>query len=278
MQEKSRYEFADLVAIMARLRSDQGCPWDREQTLATLRPYLLEEAYEVLEAIDGGDHDQHCEELGDVLMQIVFQSQVAAEEEWFEAADVVDAISRKLIRRHPHVFADETAQTSQEVLVHWERIKREEKKAKTKGEDPRPHLLDGVPKSMPALLTSQKLSERAARVGFDWEKPSQVLDKVHEEMGELEEALQLPAEQGRDQVAWELGDLLFSLSNLARHLGLDSENCLREANTRFRQRFAKVEDLAQEGQEPLDGCSIDRLEQLWQAAKQALKSSANRGL
>ncbi len=257
---------------MARLRSDEGCPWDREQTMQSLRPYLLEEAYETLEAIDRGDPAKHCEELGDVLLQIVFQSQLAAEQNRFDVADVVDGICHKLLRRHPHVFGSEKARTADDVIEHWERIKKEEKSDNGDEEAPAVSILDGVPRSLPALLAAHRMSERAARVGFDWRNPAQVLAKVREELLELEQALDRSALSEQDrELAWEIGDLLFALANLARHLGLDAEDVLREANARFRKRFALVEQFAGQRSIDLMDATIEELEDLWQEAKQTLK-------
>jgi len=261
----AKKSFDDLVGIMARLRADDGCPWDREQTLETLRPYLIEEAYEVLEAIESDEPAQHCEELGDLLLQIAFQAQIAAERGDFDALDVTDGICRKLLRRHPHVFGQERAETAADVVVHWERIKKDEKQL-----DPtEPHsVLDGVPRSAPALLAAQKLSERAARVGFDWRRADDVLDKVAEELDEIEQARRLPAGPDRDrQLAWELGDLLLAVVNLARHLGTDAEDALRAANQRFRRRFGSLEQEAGRRDLDLKDLSEQELEALWQQAK-----------
>jgi len=258
---------------MARLRAPDGCPWDREQTLQSLRPYLIEEAYELLEAMDGGDPDQHCEELGDLLLQIVFQSQLAAERGHFDARDVVAGLCRKLVRRHPHVFGEESAASADDVVVHWERIKRQEKQRRD-GSAPA-GALDGVPASLPGLLAAQKLGQRAARVGFDWDGPQAVREKLHEEIGELEQALDAaPGTERRAALAWELGDLLFAATNLARHLDLDAEDALRLANQRFRRRFALVERLAAERGIDLRQADIDALEALWQEAKARLAPAA----
>ncbi len=258
---------------MARLRAPDGCPWDREQTLESLRSYLIEEAYETLEAIDRADPAEHCAELGDVLLQIVFQAQLASEQGHFDSADVIDGICRKLLRRHPHVFGQASAETPADVVVHWERIKQEEKQSGVDAPTGAPaSALDGVPAALPALLATQRLSDRAARVGFDWKQPDQVLAKVDEELAELHEALAAPAGPERSrQLAWELGDLFFALVNLARHLRLDAENTLREANQRFRNRFAHVEALAQARQIELSESSEDLLDELWQAAKRSTR-------
>lgn len=267
--DKQRYDFEDLIAIMARLRAPDGCPWDREQTIESLRPFLLEEVYELLQAIDEGDVAAHREELGDVLLQIVFQSQIASEQGRFDARDVVDTIARKLLRRHPHVFGDETARTAGDVVVKWERVKAAEKK---ESEDPAgaapASVLDGLPRALPALLEANRLSVRAARVGFDWESPAQVLDKLREELGELERALE--GDEGVERAGWEIGDLLFAASNLARHLNRDAEDLLRAANRRFERRFRLVEQMAAARDIDLRTATIDRLEALWREAKESI--------
>jgi len=272
--DKQRYTFDDLIAIMARLRSLQGCPWDREQTLDSLRPFLLEEVYELLQAIDEEDPAAHREELGDVLLQIVFQSQIASEQGHFDARDVVDTIARKLLRRHPHVFGDETARTAGDVVIKWERVKAAEKKERedTAGTVPR-SVLDGLPRSLPALLAADRLSVRAARAGFDWENPGQVLDKLREELGELEQAL--AGDQGAERAGCEIGDLLFAATNLARHLGLDAEDLLRAANRRFERRFRLVEQTAAAGGIDMRTASLDQLEALWQQAKESIDRGAS---
>jgi len=262
--------FADLVGVMARLRAPQGgCPWDREQTLASLRPYLLEEAHELLEALERGDPRAHCEELGDVLLQIVFQAQIASELGQFGIDQVVDGITRKLLRRHPHVFGEEQAASPDEVAVHWERVKAEEKA----GRGAPGGLLAGVPRSLPALLQAQRLSERAGRVGFDWRDAAQVMEKVREELGELEQALATADEaERRAQAAWEIGDLLFALANLARHLSLQAEELARATCQRFRERFGRMQELAAERGLDLRTAGLERLEALWQEAKRELAS------
>jgi tetrapyrrole methylase family protein/MazG family protein len=257
---EKRHTLDDLIQIMARLRSEKGCPWDREQTISSLRSFLLEEAYELLDAIDQQDRKAQSEELGDVLFQIVFQSQIAAEEGWFDIQDVIHGIAEKLIRRHPHVFGTEKAETCAEVIDTWDKLKKEEKHSKS--------VLDGVPRSLPALLQTHRLSDRAARVGFDWKKPEQVLEKMREEFGELLEALEQP--DTPEKAAWELGDLLFATTNLARHLGLCAEDLLREANRRFSDRFRLLESLARERQVDIKSADIQTLESLWQEAKSKL--------
>jgi len=259
-------ELEDLVRIMARLRAPDGCPWDREQDHHSLKSFLIEEAYEVLDAIESGDKRAHCEELGDVLFQIVFQCQVAEEKGQFDIHDVIDAIATKIVRRHPHVFGSESASTAEEVITKWERIKSEERSEKTPGEAR--SALDGLPQALPALLAAHRLSERAARVGFDWQSPDQVQAKVEEEFDELRRAREA---SDADAIAWELGDLLFAISNLARHLGTCAEDLLRSANQRFADRFKLVEKYAAERGIDLERADIELLESLWQEAKQHAK-------
>ncbi|HEX8137418.1 MAG TPA: nucleoside triphosphate pyrophosphohydrolase [Pyrinomonadaceae bacterium] len=282
--------FDDLVALMARLRSPEGCPWDREQTYATLAPMLLEEAYEAFEAVEearSGSPLELRDELGDLLFQIVFYAQVAKERGDFTVDDVTDAIHAKMVRRHPHVFADAEANDSTEVLRNWEAIKAEEKRAagrEAKAENA--SLLDGVSTKAPALMEAHQLSTKAARVGFDWKRVEDIFDKLHEEIDELREAMrageqevtkeaqaqtgaqteaQREAQQAR--VREELGDLLFAVTNIARHLGAEPEAALKLANRKFRRRFRHIErGLAERGR-TLDAASLDEMEALWQEAK-----------
>jgi tetrapyrrole methylase family protein / MazG family protein len=265
-KDADKYTLDDLIGIMARLRSDEGCPWDREQDHDSLRSFLIEEAYEVLEAIENQDPEAHREELGDVLFQIVFQARVAEELGQFDLSDVIDVIARKIRRRHPHVFGTETARTSGEVVAAWERIKGEEKRLAAGNNEI--SVLDGVPSSLPALLAAHRLSERAARVGFDWTDPLQVIDKVFEEITELKQALD--REGDKEHVAWEIGDLLFALVNLSRHLNTCAEDLLRETNQRFSSRFRLVEKMAREREIDMGSADIDTLEALWQEAKKIL--------
>jgi MazG family protein len=259
--ERAARDFSQLIDIMARLRAPGGCPWDREQTFDSIKPYLLEETYEVLDAIDARDWPNLAEELGDLLLQVVFFAQMAQEAGHFEVADSVEAINRKLIRRHPHVFGDGDAKTSSEVLKRWEEIKAEEKVAKQ--EKPR-GLLEGVSRALPALVEAQQISSKAARSGFDWPSIDGVLAKLREELAELDEARR---KGSREDIASELGDVLFTLVNVARFLKVDPEQALRGTNARFRRRFAGVESgLAAEGKTTADA-SLDEMEALWQAAK-----------
>lgn len=251
--------FERLVAIMKRLRAPGGCPWDREQTFDTIKPYLLEETYEVLEAIDERDWDGLAEELGDLMLQSVFFAQMASEEGKFQIDDSLDAISEKLIRRHPHVFADGQANTPDEVKRKWDEIKAEEKRKKASAPKT---LLGGVPRNLPALVEAERITSKAAGVGFDWTESSQVIEKLHEELGELEAAR---ASGSSAAIEDEFGDILFVMVNLARFLKVDPEQALRKTNAKFRRRFGYVEQHAR-----LPGATIEEMEALWQEAKLAL--------
>jgi len=247
--------FARLVEIMARLRSPDGCPWDREQTFDTIKPYLLEETYEVLQAIDERDWNELSEELGDLLLQVVFFSQMAVEAGLFDVTDAIHAINSKLVRRHPHVFGDGDAKTSAEVLKKWDEIKATEK-VRPKG------LLATIPRALPALVEGEHISRKAAGAGFDWPNIEQVFDKLHEELGELDEARKGGSQE---EVEGEIGDLLFTVINVARFLKVDPEQALRRTNAKFRNRFAHVEDGLGK---PLKEATLEEMETLWQAAKQ----------
>lgn len=250
--------FERLVGVMARLRGPGGCPWDREQTLASLKPYLVEEAYEVLEAIDQGGVEEHREELGDLLLQVVFQAELRREEGSFDAADVAHAISDKLVRRHPHVFEHEGAQEAKEALRHWEQRKAEEKKGRS--------VLGGVPRNLPALLRAQRVGEKASQVGFDWPGIDGPFEKIEEELGELKAAID---SGDRRAIESELGDVLFSVVNVARFLEVGAEDALRSTTDRFMERFQRVEkELAREGKSVAD-TPLEALEALWQEAKRA---------
>jgi tetrapyrrole methylase family protein / MazG family protein len=249
-----------LLGIMARLRSPGGCPWDLEQTLTSLRPYVLEETYEVLEAIDAGDVAGHREELGDLLLQIVFQARVREEEGAFSFAEVADAISDKLVARHPHVFGDRQVKDAAEVLTQWAELKREEKKRKGGGQS----VLEGVPREMPALARADRLTEKASRIGFDWPDAGGARAKVAEELAELDEAI-AGGDSGRIEA--ELGDTLFALANLARKLGVAPEEALRTTIGRFVRRFTHVEEgLAARGVAP-GQASLEEMDRLWDEAK-----------
>ena len=264
--------FEKLVAVQARLRAPKGCPWDREQTHQTLRTYLLEEAYEVLEALDHGDDAKFAEEMGDLLLQIVFHSQIAQEEGRFNVADVIREIHDKMIRRHPHVFGETRARDSAEVLRNWEQIKAEERRTnKEQGvsghpEVEAPSLLDGVSRALPATLEGFQLTRKAARIGFDWEDASGVIAKMQEETAELEAALKA---EDRERVEEEMGDLLFAAVNLARFLHVDPEIALKKANAKFSRRFRAMEALARESGRRFKELPREEMEALWDATKNA---------
>ena len=259
--ESAGEKFQRLVELMARLRAPDGCPWDREQTFDSIKPHTLEETYEVLDAIDRRHWMDLAEELGDFILQAVFYSQMASEQGLFSASDALDAINAKLVRRHPHVFGEESAASAGEVLKIWGKVKaaeKEEKKSAAAG------LLENVPRAMPALVEAQQITSRAARVGFDWENAEQVLAKLHEELGEFHEARR---EETQERVADELGDMLFAIVNLARFVKVDPEQALRQTNAKFRQRFGYIErKLAERGRKPEDS-NIEEMEALWQEAK-----------
>jgi tetrapyrrole methylase family protein / MazG family protein len=255
--------FARLVAIMRILRAPGGCPWDREQTLASLKPYLLEESYEVLEAIDREDWPALCEELGDLLLQPVFQARIAEDTGRFNITDSLQQIADKLVRRHPHVFGDTHAPTSDDVLRNWEQIKRDEKSQNGNG-SPADSMLESVPRALPALAEAQRMTSRAAKVGFDWRNADEVLDKLREELAELEEARKLADPM---RVADELGDVLFVIVNLARFLKVDSEQALRGTNVKFRERFGYIEQQLHAQGKEIASASLDEMEALWQQAK-----------
>jgi ATP diphosphatase len=257
-----------LLEIMAALRTPKtGCPWDLEQNFATIAPYTLEEAYEVADAIARGDLTDLKEELGDLLLQVVFHARMAEEQDTFDFGDVVQAITEKLIRRHPHVFGDERSQTPDEVKGLWERIKTEEKAARKKGAQ-QDGALAGVPVALPALTRALKLQEKASRVGFDWNDPRAVLRKIREEADEIEDALNARSADTTEAAA-EVGDLLFAAVNLARHLRADPEALLRQTNQKFDRRFAAIETaLAAKGKAPQDA-TLAEMDALWDAAKRA---------
>jgi MazG family protein len=252
-----------LTTIMDRLRDPGGCPWDREQTLATLAPYLLEEAHEVAEAIALDDPTKLCEELGDLLLQIVFMARIAREQSRFTLDDVADGISAKMIRRHPHVFADRKVADSEEVLRNWEDIKRDERVDQQAGAS----ALDGVPAALPALLKAYRMTEKAAAVGFDWRRPADVMVKMREEMTELEAELNADDDDATDRVRAELGDVLFVMANLARHLGLEPETALQRSNASFKRRFESMEAQALVAGRSLRDMSLEEQDALWEEAK-----------
>jgi MazG family protein len=281
----TRKTIDDLLAVMAALRTPvTGCPWDLEQTFETIAPYTIEEAYEVHEAIERGDRGELRDELGDLLLQVVYHSRMAEEEQAFAFADVVDAVTRKMIRRHPHVFGDETARAATLEKGWWEKIKAEEKAEKNDGHaaaTPEPtSLLADVPLALPALSRAVKLQAKAALVGFDWPSLGPVFAKMREELAELEE-IATPADPRGPaattaptdaRIAEELGDLLFVIANVARHLAIDPETALRAANTKFTRRFAHIETrLAEQGKQPAES-TLDEMDALWDEAKGREKS------
>ncbi len=291
--------FERAVSIMARLRAPGGCPWDREQTFDTIKPYTLEETYEVLEAIDARDWDELTGELGDLLLQVLFYSEMAAEEKHFTIDDVLDHLANKLVDRHPHVFGEVKAETSGEVLRNWQALKAEEKKKRAaesgsaaKGGHPE-SVLHGVSSAMPALMEAYKISTRVAHVGFDWPNIEGLFEKLHEETDELRQNLKEYPEPGprpqsagdvasargvkvpdelRSRLEDEVGDLLFVLVNIARYLSLDPESALRKTNRKFRRRFEYLEGrLREQGRKP-DAASLTEMESLWQESKRLEKA------
>jgi len=260
-------EFDRLVAIMATLRSPEGCPWDREQTIDSLKPFVLEETYEVLEAIDRHDHAALCEELGDFLFEAVFLAQLESEAGRFTIADSLKSITDKLVRRHPHVFArdEHTAgiDTPDKVLTRWEQIKAQERG----GAQKKKTLLSGVPATLPALLRAYEIGVRAKAVGFDWTQVSDVLDKIQEEVDELREAVAEATLKGSPHIEEEMGDLLFTMAHLSRQLGIEPETALRKANDKFTERFEKMESSIESSGRKMSEMNLDELEASWQQAK-----------
>ena len=262
--ERAAREFVRLLDIMARLRNpDGGCPWDLEQDFHTIAPYTIEEAYEVADAIERGDMGDLREELGDLLFQVAFHSQMASEEGTFDAADVATAINEKMIRRHPHVFDTADNRTSDDQVVAWEVVKAQERASKAKAEKSH-SALDGVALSLPALLRAEKLQKRAARTGFDWTEPEHIFDKLEEETEEVKEAI---ASGDSAAIMDEIGDLLFVAANLARRLNVDPEVALRQANAKFERRFRAMEAMATDNGENFSELDLEAQENLWQAVK-----------
>ena len=269
--EASR-DITRLLDIMAALRTPEtGCPWDLKQDFDSIKPYTIEEAYEVADAIERKDFDDLCDELGDLLLQVVFHARMAEEKGLFSFGDVVHAITAKMIRRHPHVFAVNAADTPEAVKIQWDEIKRQEKAERAERrakngitEDFKAGHLGGVQRSFPALTEALKLQEHAARVGFDWSEPEPILAKFEEEIGELREALQT---DDKSRISDELGDLIFAAVNLARHTKTDPEQALRGTNTKFRRRFNHIEESLNASGETLDAATLERMEALWQDAK-----------
>jgi len=251
-------EFDKLVNIMEKLRDENGCPWDKEQTFETLKTFVIEEAYELIDAIDDKDFKHICEELGDLQLQIVFLSQIAKETNLFKIEDVLTSINEKMIRRHPHVFGEEQVSNSNDVLTNWEKIKTEERKANKTEEKKR--FLSGIAKHLPALQTAYQIGVKTSRIGFDWEKPSEVEKKVEEEWLEYKEAMK---SNNTKKVKEELGDVLFTLAQLVRKHGFEPEDLLRNANKKFMKRFEYIEDNID-----IHNSKQEELEKLWQQAKQ----------
>lgn len=254
-------KFEDLVAIMAKLRSPDGCPWDNEQTHETLKKYMLEEAYELIESIDAKDDKAIIEECGDVLLQVVFHARIAEEEGRFTIDDVVKKICDKLISRHPHVFGDRDAHSAEEVLRNWETDKKKEKPE-------RESILDGIPIHLPALMQAHRIQERVSRVGFDWQQIEEVFEKFEEEWQEFREAR---SEEHRQKVEEELGDLLFALVNVARYVDVDPEQALAKTNRKFSRRFNYIERQTKQAGKTLDDASLEEMDAFWEEAKQIEK-------
>ena len=253
--------FKELVDVIATLRSENGCPWDREQTHETLKPTLIEETYETLEAIDAGDPKKLEEELGDLLLNIMLQAQIAAEHENFDIYGVIEKITEKLIRRHPHVFGDVDVENSDEVVKNWEAIKRSES-----GYEDRKSVLDGIPNALPTLLRAQKIQNRAARVGFDWDDLTEVIAKVEEELEEVKASINADKPEA---TAMELGDLLFAIVNLCRFMEIQAEETLRQANRKFMWRFKWMEAELERRGTNFEAQDLESLDAIWEAAKKA---------
>jgi len=249
--------FRKLVDIMAQLRSENGCPWDREQTFESLKTFVVEECYELLETVDDADYDALCGELGDLQLQIVFMAQIAAEKELFTISDVLNRINEKMIRRHPHVFGSDRVQSPDEVLENWEKIKTAERE---NGDSPKKGFLSGIPAHLPSLQTAYQIGVKTGRIGFDWETPGDVEEKIREEWDEVKEA---EAEQSPEKLREELGDLLFTIANFARKHGIDPEDALRQSNRKFARRFAWME-----ARTDLHNTTSEELEELWNRAKE----------
>ncbi len=256
----ARRSFDDLVKLMTTLRGPEGCPWDRKQTLPDLKPFVIEEAYEVVDAIDRNDRQALAEEIGDLLLEAVFIAEITREEKSFDIYDSITAIHDKLVRRHPHVFADVEANDAEQVLVNWEKQKNEERKAENKS------VLSGVPPALPALLKSSRLTEKAARVGFDWRRTDDVFDKLDEEIAELRAAV---AGGDSRHIEEEIGDVLFTLGNVARKLSVNPEEALQSTNRKFMRRFESMESAVRAQGKNLDQLTLEEMDALWDAAKTA---------
>lgn len=267
----SKKTFQDLVEMMARLRAPNGCPWDLEQNYATLGPMLIEEAYEVIEAAEAGDWNELRDELGDLLFQIVFYGQIAAEEGHFDVQQSITRVHEKMTRRHPHIFGDETVESAADVLANWEAIKKAERAAEGKQEK-KQSMLDGTSSKLPGLLEAYQLTTKAARVGFDWQKSEDIFDKLEEEIGELRAEFQ---REDRDQeaIAGELGDILFVVTNLARWHNIEPESALKATNRKFRRRFAHIERRLDEQGKPWNEVTLAEMDSYWDEAKKIEKEN-----
>jgi tetrapyrrole methylase family protein/MazG family protein len=250
--------FQELLNIMEKLRGDKGCPWDKEQTRESLKPFILEEAYELIEAIESGDPEEMKEELGDLLFQIVFQCQIAKERKEFNISDVIEMISKKMIKRHPHVFGEADYRTSAEVVIQWEEHKKLEGKR-------RESILEGVPEALPSLLRAHRLQNRAASVGFDWDKVGDALKKLDEELKEFKKALET---KEKNEIGDELGDILFMLVNVSRFIGVNPEDALRKTISKFISRFRYIEIKAADDGRKLSDMTLKEMDELWEEAKQ----------
>jgi tetrapyrrole methylase family protein/MazG family protein len=250
--------FQELLNIMEKLRGDKGCPWDKEQTRESLKPFILEEAYELIEAIESGDPENMKEELGDLLFQIVFQCQIAKERKEFNISDVIEMISKKMIKRHPHVFGEADYRTSAEVVIQWEEHKKLEGKE-------RESILEGVPEALPSLLRAHRLQNRAASVGFDWDKIGDALRKLDEELKEFKKALET---KEKNEIGNELGDILFMLVNVSRFIGVNPEDALRKTIAKFISRFRYIETKAADDGRKLSDMTLKEMDELWEEAKQ----------
>jgi tetrapyrrole methylase family protein / MazG family protein len=255
--------FKELVDIIAKLRGDNGCPWDREQTNDTLKSGLIEEAYEVIEAIDLKDDDKFEEELGDLLMQVILNAQIAKDEGRFDIAGVIQRINEKLIRRHPHVFSDLQVKDAQEILINWDRIKSEERAGKDENS-----ILDGIPINLPALIQARKVQSRASRVGFDWNKADDVIKKVEEEVDELKEGIN---NQDQKNIEEEIGDILFSIVNLSRFLNVEPEEALRNTTAKFIRRFKQMETQIISNGKNITDYDLAGLDKIWDSIKESEK-------
>ncbi len=253
-------EFDKLIDIVKKLRAPDGCPWDRKQTLYSLKDALIEETCELIDALDNKDIENIKEELGDVLLHVVFHSQTACEDGLFNIEDVICGINEKLIRRHPHVFKNEHYETAEQVKERWDEIKKEENKNKTAPDS----ILDKVPKSLPSLMQAEKLQKKASKYGFDWENPEQVFKKLQEELNELHDAYK---EKNKEHISEELGDVIFVLSRLATHLDISADESLRKVNNKFRRRFGFIEKSLKETGRTLETTTVAEMEEKWQEAK-----------